>query len=490
MSSLDILLDNGQLSSTKHGWFDTASYGRQPLKIAWLYDKSAGKWHAAITDIGSKSDIGDRASQLFGSSLSCVDTCTIASIGGKQYFMPPNGLDIVSADSEFGSLNSGDSDSDEKHLSSLQHKVCVGKDGNGDESIVDAWNLYNFDDLENIVDMPGQGSEEIQKYDVVVRYRDNEDSGEVKYMSLSSLSAGGDVPPDADVPAAGLSSIQWRDLGGGTVLQLFQFDDHELQEGEDSDEVVVKRGDRVEYVSLSSVRISGDVNNNDEDFTQKSIETKEDSGKRYHQLYKFDEDGLSDEVSTVVVANDVAQELIPDEYEFVLRKNGAGGEIEYAKVQLSVQHDELSGDSQVGEQKSISVENNVIQLYKMDQDGTDISTEVPTHWEDAEPILSDNWEFVIRKGGAGGEIDYTTVKLRQAMLSVDRQGHPNQRSLQYADLGDGTFLELNGFHADGTTVPSVALSNACASLLPADNEFLIREKVNGFWQLKYAPLSV
>ena len=45
MSSLDILLDNGQLSSTKHGWFDTASYGRQPLKIAWLYDKSAGKWH-------------------------------------------------------------------------------------------------------------------------------------------------------------------------------------------------------------------------------------------------------------------------------------------------------------------------------------------------------------------------------------------------------------------------------------------------------------
>lgn len=26
-------------------------------------------------------------------------------------------------------------------------------------------------------------------------------------------------------------------------------------------------------------------------------------------------------------------------------------------------------------------------------------------------------------------------------------------------------------------------------MLPADNEFLIRRKVNGYWQLEYAPLS-
>ena len=74
-------------------------------------------------------------------------------------------------------------------------------------------------------------------------------------------------------------------------------------------------------------------------------------------------------------------------------------------------------------------------------------------------------------------------------MSVDRQGHPNQRSLQYANLGDGTFLELNEFHANGTTKPIATLSSANTSLLPTDNEFLIRRKVNGFWQLEYAPLS-
>lgn len=100
MSSLDILLDNEQLSSTKNGWFDTASYDRQPLRLAWLYDKTAKKWHAAITDIGSKSDIGDRASQLFSSTLSCIDTCMVASVSGsKQYFMPPSGVEMTSADS-------------------------------------------------------------------------------------------------------------------------------------------------------------------------------------------------------------------------------------------------------------------------------------------------------------------------------------------------------------------------------------------------------
>ena len=57
-------------------------------------------------------------------------------------------------------------------------------------------------------------------------------------------------------------------------------------------------------------------------------------------------------------------------------------------------------------------------------------------------------------------------------------------------MGDGTFLELNGFHADGTTKPKVVLTSAYTRLLPADNEFLIRRKVNGFWQLEYAPLSV
>ena len=123
--------------------------------------------------------------------------------------------------------------------------------------------------------------------------------------------------------------------------------------------------------------------------------------------------------------NGTREYLLPNEYEFVLRKHGAGGEVTYGQVALSVKMEELSGDSQVGEQKSININNSVIELYKMGQAGTQMSAEVPTSFDDPQSILSDDCEFVIRKGGAGGEIDYTTVKLRQAVLSVDRQGHPN-----------------------------------------------------------------
>lgn len=57
----------------------------------------------------------------------------------------------------------------------------------------------------------------------------------------------------------------------------------------------------------------------------------------------------------------------------------------------------------------------------MEMAGKTVSSEVPTHFDEAKTILSDDYEFVVRKGGAGGEIDYTTVKLRQAKLSVDSE---------------------------------------------------------------------
>lgn len=66
--------------------------------------------------------------------------------------------------------------------------------------------------------------------------------------------------------------------------------------------------------------------------------------------------------------------LLPSDYEFVLRQNGAGGTIKYANLSccipdLSVKIDELSGDSQVGDQKSINISSNVIELYKMNEAG-------------------------------------------------------------------------------------------------------------------------
>lgn len=87
------------------------------------------------------------------------------------------------------------------------------------------------------------------------------------------------------------------------------------------------------------------------------------------QLYKFDEDGLSDAFEPDVTVNGTREYLLPNEYEFVLRKNGAGGEVTYGQVALSVKMEELSGDSQVSEQKSISVSSNVIELYKMNEAG-------------------------------------------------------------------------------------------------------------------------
>lgn len=77
-------------------------------------------------------------------------------------------------------------------------------------------------------------------------------------------------------------------------------------------------------------------------------------------MYKFNENGLTSAISTTVETNGNAERLVPDEYEFVFRKGGAGGELEYGKVQLSVHADEISGDSQTSEQKSISVSNNII----------------------------------------------------------------------------------------------------------------------------------
>lgn len=119
---------------------------------------------------------------------------------------------------------------------------------------------------------------------------------------------------------------------------------------------------------------------------------------------------------------------MPNEYEFVLRKNGAGGEIAYGQIELSVQAPDLSGDSQVSSQKSISVDNGVINLYKMNESGQEVSAEVPTSFEAYKNPLADvasDCEIVVRKGGASGEIDYAKLKLKQAKLSTDTEAYPS-----------------------------------------------------------------
>lgn len=259
--------------------------------------------------------------------------------------------------------------------------------------------------------------------DVLIRNPNGPNNGrELQYVSLSSLLLSGTyIPPDADVEDAETSSLQTRELeSGATVEELFGFHLSDTVDVRISDltsvDVVIRNPNGgqpyIEYGRLC-IDIAPDAQGTS---GQKSIDWL--SGANELQLYKFDESGLNAFEPDVTV-NGNREYLLPNEYEFVLRKNGAGGEVTYGQVALSVKMDELSGDSQTGDQKSISVSNNVIELYKMGAAGKNVSSEVPTRFDAPESILSSNCEFVIRRGGAGGEIDYTTVKLRQAKLSVD-----------------------------------------------------------------------
>lgn len=369
------------------------------------------------------------------------------------------------------------------HESGVKFQSLEWDDLEGETTECQVQQLHGFSDLENNTD----AEEEDQ---LVVRRKDDAGGAEICYVNLSSLLSA-EVQTDTDSPNTDLSSIQWtEDNGGQPVLQLFKFDDHLAVEAQDSDEVVVKRGDGVEYVQLSTIVVSGDTNQGN---IGKSIETKEDvNGNKFHQLYKFDQGGLSSAFEPDVQLNSNRQSLLPDEYEFVLRKNGESGEIEYAKIELSAYGVELSADSDVGAQKSIDIDNDVIQLHDMDETGSEVSALVPHCLEEAQnPLSALDAEFVIRKGGAGGEIGYVSLELLQNKTPLDRNTYYSQKSLQYATIDNLSFLELNGFHSDVTSdVPVAVLSSDTKSLLPENWQFLTRHKDQaGYWQLGYTNLS-
>lgn len=307
-------------------------------------------------------------------------------------------------------------------------------------------------------------------------------------MSLSSLLLSGTyIPPDADVEDAETSSLQTRELGSGTLVEeMFNFHlsdtvDVRISDLAGVDVVLRNPNDGQPYVQYGRlcVDIAPDAQGQTE---QKSIDWL--SGTNELQLYKFDKDGLSGAFEPDVTVNGTREYLLPNEYEFVLRKHGAGGEVTYGQVALSVKTEELSGDSQIGEQKSISINNSVVELYKMGQTGQEVSSEVPTHFDEPRTILSDDCEFVIRKGGAGGEIDYTTVKLRQAKLSVDSDG--SQKSVQYNPATDE--LQLYKMHENGEAGHKVTITSSLTSLLPSNYELVVRKGGAG-GEIAYTTLS-
>ena len=178
-------------------------------------------------------------------------------------------------------------------------------------------------------------------------------------------------------------------------------------------------------------------------------------------------------------------------YDVVLRdfdKDPDGAVVNYTPLSDLVFRPDSDGDTGQKSTSFLSATRD-LQLWKFDENGQgQESAEVPVWWKQPSNVLSD--EFLVRVGGAGGELKYKQVALKQAMLSVDRNTYETQKSLQYAEIDGKTFLELNGFHADGQALPSVTLTSADVSLLPEDTEFLYRQKdSDGYWQLKYAPLS-
>ena len=139
-----------------------------------------------------------------------------------------------------------------------------------------------------------------------------------------------------------------------------------------------------------------------------SIQTRwenpgEDNELKSLQLYQFD---LSNNTLTLDLSDQYAnQQAETSGFDFIIRKDN---KVQYMKLSSNVN---ISVDTDVaGNQKSIQWnDDKYLQLYNMDQSGENVaSVQLST---DTKNVLPNNYEFVVRKGGAGGEISYTTLQM-------------------------------------------------------------------------------
>lgn len=70
--------------------------------------------------------------------------------------------------------------------------------------------------------------------------------------------------------------------------------------------------------------------------TQRSLEWAEDNGVPYLQLYDMDAAGTSLPQKVITMSADGYTPLLPSNYEFVLREDGAGGKIRYASLSCCI----------------------------------------------------------------------------------------------------------------------------------------------------------
>ena len=188
-------------------------------------------------------------------------------------------------------------------------------------------------------------------------------------------------------------------------------------------ELVVRKGGaggEIEYTTLSAAVSSAVELDTQATAQQKSLEWKTQNNRQYAQLYKMDAAGEPTEQVDLKFAKDSYQDLLPDDEEFVIRTR-AGGVIQYKNVGVCLSAYlsggvAISGDNEkTPSQKSIDLvfdgdDPDYYQLHDMDKAGTSLPEKAITMSADGyTPLLPSNYEFVLRKDGAGGTIKYANL---------------------------------------------------------------------------------
>lgn len=430
-SSFDVVLDDMQLSSTRNCWFDTCSeaISLNYTLLAGNDNASKGKAVFVITDLDDNQQIEARVSALVQSAGQSAKYKVVASRGiafndrardeqaditiYKDFQVPLSPIDTsVSVDSWLSAFKN--EDDQEIGISSLQEKwmTYITEDDNGQpvENVGKVYSIYDFDDLSNNQEFDIEKS---SQYDFIMRYVPDEgNKAHVKYVNLNVL---------WDALSSELSS-----LSGG--------------------------------VPVDSLGTSG----------QKSIAWLNNEEL---ELYKMEEDGISVDTKLQRIQDGIGAvlpaESIPDgqggeqEVEFVIRKGGAGGEIDYAKVNLSAQLSvfTISGDTNEGqnwpqgehahrsvETKFNSATGNLYhQLYNFDNNTTE-SEEFQLSAGVDNFVFPHTYDFVVRKHDSNtleSEVDYLNMNLKMPGISGDSQlVGTRDFSLSCTYAPDGSYMPM------------------------------------------------
>lgn len=146
-----------------------------------------------------------------------LDTTSADWLVGRRYDSETSSAEIVYLPPEVPDSSIGFA-----QTSSVQNRTVLTSDSNGNEVSAKVLQMYNFDNIDQCYSSMSAALEEGTQH-IVLR---NSTLSCVEYLSLSAiqeLSSLSSAAPDADVPVAGLSSVQTYDIGGKKVLELYQF---------------------------------------------------------------------------------------------------------------------------------------------------------------------------------------------------------------------------------------------------------------------------